>query len=194
MITAPTSCLCCGGSRLTKLGEDVTETLEVIPRRWKVIETVREKFPCRDCEAISQPSAPFHATLRSYIGPLLLAAILFDKVGQQTPLIPCLRHTSAVAAPASCSRRIAIVCSSLNRDRCIRYAAVGSRPVPRGGPRQSGRSLSARRRGLELVSRGVRRSVGYRRFAGFKRSEMINFKKSNRCLRLPMHVEYLPFP
>jgi len=28
------------------------ETLEEIPRRFKVIETVREKFTCRDCEAI----------------------------------------------------------------------------------------------------------------------------------------------
>ena len=39
-----------GRSRLSKIGEDVTETLEVIPRRWKVIQTVREKFTCRDCE------------------------------------------------------------------------------------------------------------------------------------------------
>src|SRR5215210_7328011 len=30
----PTTCLCCGSPRLRKLGEDVTETLEVIPRRW----------------------------------------------------------------------------------------------------------------------------------------------------------------
>ena len=42
LIEAPSSCLCCGSARLSKLGEDVTETLEVIPRRWKVIETVRE--------------------------------------------------------------------------------------------------------------------------------------------------------
>jgi transposase len=64
VIAVPTSCPCCGGSRLAKLGEDVTETLEVVPRRWKVIETVREKFSCRDCEAISKPPAPFHATPR----------------------------------------------------------------------------------------------------------------------------------
>ena len=31
---APTACLCCGGARLRKLGEDITETLEVIPRSW----------------------------------------------------------------------------------------------------------------------------------------------------------------
>jgi transposase len=40
----PTACLCCGGARLRKLGEDVTETLEVIPRQWKVIQTVHEKI------------------------------------------------------------------------------------------------------------------------------------------------------
>lgn len=31
----PTTCQCCGSSRLRKLGEDITETLEVIPRQWK---------------------------------------------------------------------------------------------------------------------------------------------------------------
>ena len=46
----PTACACCGSERLTKIGEDVTETFEVIPRRWKVIQTVREKFSWRDCE------------------------------------------------------------------------------------------------------------------------------------------------
>lgn len=86
VIEAPTNCPCCGSSRLSKLGEDVTETLEVIPRQWKVIETVREKFTCRDCETITQPPAPFHATPRGFIGPKLLATILFDKFGQHIPL------------------------------------------------------------------------------------------------------------
>jgi transposase len=86
VIEAPTSCACCGGSRLAKLGEDITETLEEIPRRFKVIETVREKFTCRDCEAITQPPAPFHATPRGYIGPQLLATVLFDKFGLHLPL------------------------------------------------------------------------------------------------------------
>jgi transposase len=86
VIAAPTVCACCGGSRLSKLGEDVTETLEEIPRRFKVIETVREKFSCRDCEAISQPPAPFHATPRGFIGAQLLATILFDKFGMHLPL------------------------------------------------------------------------------------------------------------
>ncbi|TIO11406.1 MAG: IS66 family transposase, partial [Mesorhizobium sp.] len=72
-------CACCGGLRLAKIGEDVNKTLEEIPRRFKLIETVREKFTCRDCEKITQPPAPFHATPRGFIGPQLLATILFDK-------------------------------------------------------------------------------------------------------------------
>jgi transposase len=43
VIPVPESCPCCGSSKLSKLGEDITETLEVVPRQWKVIQTVREK-------------------------------------------------------------------------------------------------------------------------------------------------------
>ena len=69
VVPGPVSCACCGSERLSKIGEDITETLEVIPRHWKVIQTVREKFTCRDCETISQPPAPFHATPRGWAGP-----------------------------------------------------------------------------------------------------------------------------
>jgi len=86
IIAAPSSCSCCGSTRLAKLGEDVTETLEVIPRQWKVIQTVREKFTCRDCEKITQPPAPFHVTPRGFAGPNLLAMILFEKFAQHQPL------------------------------------------------------------------------------------------------------------
>ncbi len=86
VVPAPEVCGCCGSERLAKLGEDVTETLEVIPRQWKVIQTVRERFTCRDCEKISQVPAPFHVTPRGWAGPSLLAMILFEKYGQHQPL------------------------------------------------------------------------------------------------------------
>ncbi|WP_245436705.1 IS66 family transposase [Mesorhizobium tamadayense] len=86
VIAAPRNCPCCGSAKLAKLGEDVTETLEVIPRRWKVIQTVREKFTCRECEKITQPPAPFHVTPRGFAGPNLLAMILFEKFAQHQPL------------------------------------------------------------------------------------------------------------
>ena len=86
VIDPPTACECCGGNRLRKLGEDVTRTLETQPRRWKVIETVREKFTCRDCENITQAPAPFHVIARGWAGPSLLAMIMFEKFGQHQPL------------------------------------------------------------------------------------------------------------
>lgn len=49
----PATCPCCGDSRLRKIGEDMTETLELVPRQWKVIQHVREKLVCRACEAIT---------------------------------------------------------------------------------------------------------------------------------------------
>ena len=86
VVEAPTTCSCCGSDRIVKMGEDITETLEVIPRQWKVIQTVREKFTCRQCEKISQPPAPFHPTPRGWAGPNLLAMLLFEKFGQHQPL------------------------------------------------------------------------------------------------------------
>jgi transposase len=82
----PASCPCCGGGTLRKIGEDVTEMLELIPRQWKVIQHVREKFSCRACEAITQPPAPSHPIARGRAGPTLLAHILFSKYGLHLPL------------------------------------------------------------------------------------------------------------
>lgn len=86
VIEAPSTCSCCGSERIVKMGEDITETLEVIPRQWKVIQTVREKFTCRACEKITQPPAPFHPIPRGWAGPSLLAMIVFEKYGQHQPL------------------------------------------------------------------------------------------------------------
>jgi len=86
VVAAPDHCPCCGSDRLSKLGEDVTETLEVVPRRWKVVQTVRERFACRACETVAQPPAPFHVTPRGLFGPQFLAQLLFEKFGQHQPL------------------------------------------------------------------------------------------------------------
>ena len=83
---APTTCSCCGGANLRKIGEDVTETLEVIPRQWKVIQHVREKFSCRGCEKIAQAPAPSHPISRGRAGPHLLAQVLYGKYGLHLPL------------------------------------------------------------------------------------------------------------
>jgi transposase len=83
---APAACPCCGGGILRKIGEDVTETLELVPRQWKVVQHVREKFSCRACETITQPPAPSHPIARGRAGPGLLAHVLFSKYGLHLPL------------------------------------------------------------------------------------------------------------
>jgi transposase len=86
IVPGPPACTCCGSTRLAKLGEDITETLEVIPRQWKVIQHIREKFTCRVCEKISQAPAPFHVIARGRAGPSLLAMILYAKFALHQPL------------------------------------------------------------------------------------------------------------
>jgi transposase len=86
VVPPPTTCPCCGGQRLAKVGEVVTETLDVVPRRWFVKQTVREKLTCRDCERLAEPPAPFHVIARGRVGASLLAMILFEKYGAHQPL------------------------------------------------------------------------------------------------------------
>ena len=103
VVPGPAACECCGGTRLRKLGETVTETLEVIPRQWKVIQHVREKMTCRDCEKISEPPAPFHVTPRGWAGPNLIAMLLFEKFGQHQPLNRQAERYARESVPVSLS-------------------------------------------------------------------------------------------
>jgi transposase len=117
VIDPPTACECCGGNRLRKLGEDVTRTLETQPRQWKVIETVREKFSCRDCEKITQAPAPFHVIARGWAGPSLLAMIMFEKFGQHQPLNRQAERYALEGVPIALSTMadaVGAVCSSLD--------------------------------------------------------------------------------
>jgi transposase len=59
------------------------------------VQSVREKFVCKDCETISQPPAPFHPISRASAGPNLLAMVLFNKFGLHQPLN---RQTETYAA------------------------------------------------------------------------------------------------
>ena len=86
VVPGPEACPCCHSAELRKIGETITESREVIPRQWIVVQTVREKFICKACEAITQPPAPFHPIPRGSAGPNLLAMILFNKFGLHQPL------------------------------------------------------------------------------------------------------------
>ena len=76
VIPGPTACPCCGG-KLAKLGETITETLEVVPRQWKVIQTVREKLTCRACETITGRLWTYVRDDRPFAGPDPPAAAFF---------------------------------------------------------------------------------------------------------------------
>lgn len=79
------ACPDCGG-KLDRLGEDVAETLEYVPARFKVIRTVRPKLSCTRCDRIVQQPAPHRPIERGLAGPGLLAHVLVAKYADHLPL------------------------------------------------------------------------------------------------------------
>src|SRR5215813_7514553 len=82
---AEKACPDCGG-KLRYLGEDVSETLEYVPARFKVIRTVRPKLSCAGCSQIVQAPAPNRPIDRGLAGPGLLAHVLVSKYADHLPL------------------------------------------------------------------------------------------------------------
>src|SRR5438105_5251853 len=82
---APCTCPACGGA-LRKIGEDVTETLDYVPGRFKVVRHVRAKLSCRACDSVVAASAPDHAIARGRAGAGLLAHIVVSKYDDHLPL------------------------------------------------------------------------------------------------------------
>ena len=71
---------------LRKIGEDVTETLDYVPGRFKVVQHVREALSCRNCETVVQTPAPHHPIARGRAGAGLLAHIIVSKFDDHLPL------------------------------------------------------------------------------------------------------------
>jgi len=80
-----TTCPECGGT-LRQLGEDVSELLEFVPARFKVIRIVRPKLSCGNCAHIVQAPAPSRPVDRGLAGPGLLAHVLVSKYSDHLPL------------------------------------------------------------------------------------------------------------
>jgi transposase len=79
------ACPDCGGA-LKPLGEDVSEILEYVQVRFKVIRQVRPKLACAGCDRIVQAEAPSRPIERGLAGPGLLAHVLVSKYGDHCPL------------------------------------------------------------------------------------------------------------
>ena len=79
-------CPCCGGLRV-KIGEDVSERLDMIPARFKVIVTRRPKYACRDCDGeVAQAPAPEHLIEGGIPTEALIAAVVIAKYADHLPL------------------------------------------------------------------------------------------------------------
>jgi len=80
-----TKCPECGGT-LRQFAEDVSELLEFVPARFKVIRIVRPKLSCAGCAHIVQAPAPSRPIDRGLAGPGLLAHVLVSKFADHLPL------------------------------------------------------------------------------------------------------------
>lgn len=83
-------CSCCG-SKLVRIGEEVSEKLEIIPMKIKVIRNIRVKYACNKCDGCEGEKAVKVATLKpqimpkSIVTPGLLAYILVSKFADGIP-------------------------------------------------------------------------------------------------------------
>src|SRR5437016_1964833 len=82
---APCTCPTCGGA-LRRIGEEMTETLDYVPGRFKVIRHIREKLSCRACDTVIAAPTPDHAIARGRAGAGLLAHIAVSKYDDHLPL------------------------------------------------------------------------------------------------------------
>jgi len=82
---APCVCPTCRGAP-RRMGEQITETLDYVPGRFKVIRHVSEKLSCRTCDTVVAAPAPDHAIARGRAGAGLLAHIVVSKYDDHLPL------------------------------------------------------------------------------------------------------------
>ena len=87
-VIEPESTLCpCGCGEMTKIGEDRTERLHVVPAKLQVIVTVRPKYACRQCEeGVTQAPAPAHLIEGALPTEGMLAHVLVSKFADHLPL------------------------------------------------------------------------------------------------------------
>jgi transposase len=80
------SCTCCGGTVLRKVGTHRTEVLEYVPSSFKVSVHLRDVVSCRLCETIMQAPLPSFPIERGRPGPGLLAHVIVGKYADGLPL------------------------------------------------------------------------------------------------------------
>jgi transposase len=81
----PCGCTACG-ARLRLIGKEVSEQLEYVPARFKVIRHVRPKLACVKCHTIFQASAPCRPIAKGVAAAGLLAHVMVAKYCDHLPL------------------------------------------------------------------------------------------------------------
>src|SRR6202165_1011240 len=79
------ACPCCGGE-LHVIGETVSEMLDHVPARLRVIRICRPRYGCRACGTIHQAPAPERPIAKGLASPGLLAHVLVAKYCDHLPL------------------------------------------------------------------------------------------------------------
>jgi transposase len=146
------ACPCCGGE-LHVIGETVSEMLDHVPARLRVIRICRPRYGCRACGTIHQAPAPERPIAKGLASPGLLAHVLVAKYCDHLPLyrqsqifarhgVEIDRSTLANWVGGTCwwleplqARLAAHVFGSTRRSRCSIPAAAGPKPVGCGSMR-----------------------------------------------------------
>jgi transposase len=79
------ACPCCGGV-LHAIGETISEMLDHVPARLRVIRICRPRYGCRACGTIHQAPAPERTIAKGLATPALLAHVLVAKYCDHLPL------------------------------------------------------------------------------------------------------------
>ncbi|RWP30322.1 IS66 family transposase [Mesorhizobium sp.] len=88
IIVEPETVACaCGACQPVRIGEDVSERLDVTPAKFRVIVTRRPKYGCAQCkEGVSQAPAPGHLVEAGVPSEALLAHVAVSKYADGLPL------------------------------------------------------------------------------------------------------------
>jgi transposase len=86
-VIEPETTLCpCGCGEMTRIGEDVSERLDVVPAQLRVLVTRRPKYACRRCSgAVAQAHAPEHVVPGDLPTEALIAQVIVAKFGDHLP-------------------------------------------------------------------------------------------------------------
>ena len=110
-VIEPKSTLCpCGCSEMARIGEDVSERLDVVPAQLRVLVTRRPRYACRRCSgAVVQAHAPEHVVPGGLPTEALIAQVMVAKFGDHLPFYDRAVLVNGEDGPTSRSILLSVV-------------------------------------------------------------------------------------